>query len=95
MGSLPSAKPLISVIVAVVHRGDLAGTVAALARQTLPPSAFEVVIVDGLRIEDWPAQLPEVVRAAGRPLPPGFGESDREVVLGALPPDPGSAGPPR
>ena len=72
MGSSPSTKPLISVVVAVVHPGDLAATVAALARQTLPFSAFEVIVVDGLRIEDWRARLPEVVRATGRPLDYSF-----------------------
>lgn len=59
-GARPASKPRISVIVAITHREVLSKAVAALARQTLAGSEFEVIIADGLLSDDWGARLPEV-----------------------------------
>lgn len=62
------SKPRISVIVSVDHRDVLARSIAALGAQTLPPSEFEVLVVDGHQFQDWAPRLPELVAATGKPL---------------------------
>ena len=77
----PAAKPRISVIIAITHREVLAQAVAALARQTLPGSEFEVIIADGLLSDDWGARLPEVIRATGRVLDYSFHMAERRQSM--------------
>jgi len=62
------SKPRISVIVSVDHRDVLARSILALGAQTLPPSDFEVLVVDCHQFQDWAPRLPELVAATGKPL---------------------------
>ena len=60
--------PRISVIVAVTHRDVVASSLAALARQTLPHSEYEVIVVDSLKVEEWRERLGALVAGSAPTL---------------------------